>query len=65
MLQRGVEAIEVFNLLLKAQACLAQANGRWRVTGQALTVVVELIEDAVVVTLFRGDEDDEDKDEEA
>lgn len=61
MLQRGIEAIEVFSLLLHAQACQAQKNGRWRVAGEALTVVVELVEDAVVVTLFRGDEDDEDE----
>jgi hypothetical protein len=60
MLERGIEALEVSRLLLSAPACHAQANGRWRIPGEELTAIVELVEDAVVVTLFRGDEDDED-----
>ena len=63
MLQRGVAVAEVFRLLATAQSCHARPNGRWRLSGQDLTVVVELSENAIVVTLFRGDEDD-DEDEE-
>jgi hypothetical protein len=62
MLQRGVGVAEVFRLLASAQSCHAQSNGRWRLAGQDLTVVVELSENAIVVTLFRGDENgDEDE----
>ena len=61
MIQRGVQAVEVFDLLSKAPVCHLQANGRWRVPGLELTVIVELVEAAVVVTLFRGDEDEEDE----
>lgn len=61
MLERGVQVVEVFDLLSKAPACHLQANGRWRIPGAELTAIVELVEDAVVVTLFRGDEDEEDE----
>jgi hypothetical protein len=62
MLQRQVSAAEVFRLLTTVHRCYSQPNGRWRVGGEELTVVVELTDDAIVVTLFRGDEDgDEDE----
>ena len=62
MLQRDIAAAEVFRVLTTAQRCYAQPNGRWRLAGEDLMVVVELAHDAVVVTLFRGDEDaDEDE----
>ena len=62
MLQRQVSAAEVFRVLTTAHRCYGQPNGRWRLDGEELTVVVELTDDAIVVTLFRGDEDgDEDE----
>ena len=62
MLQRGVGVAEVYRVLASAPSCRAQPNGRWRLLGEELTVVVELTENAIVVTLFRGDEDgDEDE----
>lgn len=62
MLQRQVSAAEVFRVLTIVNRCYSQPNGRWRVGGEELTVVVELTDDAIVVTLFRGDEDgDEDE----
>jgi hypothetical protein len=62
MLQRQVSAAEVARVLTTAHRCYAQPNGRWRLDGEELTVVVELADHAIVVTLFRGDEDaDEDE----
>ena len=62
MLQRGVGLAEVYRVLGTATTCHGQPNGRWRLAGEELTVVVELTEVAIVVTLFRGDEDgDEDE----
>jgi hypothetical protein len=57
MLQRQIAAAEVFRVLVSSQTCYAQPNGRWRLVGEGLTVIVELKEDAIVVTMFRGSED--------
>lgn len=66
MLQRQVSAAEVFRVLTTAHRCYGQPNERWRLDGEELTVVVELSDDAIVVTLFRGDEDgDEDEADQA
>jgi hypothetical protein len=46
----------VYRVLAMGQ-CYPQRNGRWRLVGEDLTVIVELVEDAIVVTLFRSDED--------
>ena len=59
MLQRGVEATEVRMTLVHATACHLQQNARWKVNGPTLTLVVEIQSDVVVVTLFRGDEDED------
>jgi len=59
MLERGIEAAEVRSLLSRASECRAQANGRFQVVGDDLAVVVEIRAGVVVVTLFRGDEDED------
>jgi hypothetical protein len=53
----------VYRLLRTASICRAQANGRWRLVGHELTVVVELVENVIVVTLFRSDEDGDENEE--
>jgi hypothetical protein len=63
MLQRSVGPAEVYRVLASAPSCRAQPNGRWRLLGEELTVVVELTENAIVVTLYRGDEDGEEDEE--
>lgn len=59
MLKRNVPPQEVVRVLALAGECHAQENERWRVTGEDLVVLVEIEGDALVVTLFRGDEDEE------
>ena len=44
---------EVLHALKVAMVCAEQPNGRWRVSGGAgLTVIVEIQEDVVVVTVY-------------
>ena len=59
MLTRGVAWREVRTVLLSAAECRAQENGRWRLGDESLTVVVELRADVMVVTVYRGDEDED------
>jgi hypothetical protein len=58
MLDRRVTFREVRTVLVHAARCYAQANGRWRLEAEDLTLIVGLIDGVVVVTLFRGDEDE-------
>ena len=63
MVERDVMPEDVECALCHAVAAREQANARWRVEGpdidqQALSMVVELRANLVVVTLFRGDEDE-------
>lgn len=48
-------------MLTRAAACRRADLGRWRLNGvdrigEQLSLVVELRDDVIVVTLFRGDE---------
>ena len=60
MIERGVTVEDVRTVLIDASSCRATGN-RWRlsgldVVGEPLDVIVELLADVIVVTLFRGDE---------
>ena len=60
MIERGVTVENVRSVLTRTQSCRAAGN-RWRVSGcdvfgEPLEVIVELLADVIVVTLFRGDE---------
>jgi hypothetical protein len=59
MLEREVSEQEVRRVLAGAQTCQCQENGRWRVADSWLVVVVAIKAGAVVVTLFRGDADED------
>ncbi|HET8539761.1 MAG TPA: DUF4258 domain-containing protein, partial [Anaeromyxobacter sp.] len=56
MSQRGVRTRDVREALCSARTCHAEADERWKVTGQDLDgedlTLVVVIEDVVVVTLF-------------
>ena len=65
MLERDVARREVMRAILESRLCKSQPNRRWRLASTELVVVVQIELDALVVTLFRGDEDeDEEEDEE-
>ena len=60
MIERGVTVEDLRCVLTDARSC-RPAGKRWRlsglvVLGEPLEVVVELLADVLVVTLFRGDE---------
>ena len=60
MIERGVTVEDVRLVLTTARSCRAAGN-RWRLSGldvfgEPLDLVVELLTDVLVVTLFRGDE---------
>ena len=60
MIERGVTVEDVRCVLTDAQSCRASGS-RWRLSGldvfgEPLEVIVELLADVIVVTLFRGDE---------
>jgi hypothetical protein len=60
MIERGVTVEDVRSVLTRPNSCRA-AGGRWRlfgpdVFGEPLELIVELLADVIVVTLFRGDE---------
>ena len=57
MLTRGVARREVRAVLLFSEECRAQENGRWLLRDESLTVIAEIRTDAIVVTVYRGDED--------
>ena len=60
MLNRGVAWREVRTILLSSAECRARENGRWRLGDDDLTVIVELRANVIVVTVYRGDEDEDD-----
>jgi hypothetical protein len=58
---RCVPFAELRHVLEHAESCRSQPNGRWRVVGRdpdgdVLRVIVELHDELLVVTVFRGDE---------
>jgi pentatricopeptide repeat protein len=60
MIERGVTVEDVRTVLTGAKSCRA-AGKRWRLSGpdvfgEPLDLIVELLADVLVVTLFRGDE---------
>jgi hypothetical protein len=60
MIERGVTVEDVRSVLTGATSC-RPAKDRWRLTGldvvgEPLELIVELVPDVLVVTLFRGDE---------
>ena len=60
MVERDATVQDVFSVLVTASTCRNVA-GRWRIggvdaIGERLELVVELTREALVVTLFRGDE---------
>ncbi len=60
MIERGVTVEDVRSVLMGAKSCRAAGN-RWRLSGldvfgEPLDLIVELLADVLVVTLFRGDE---------
>jgi hypothetical protein len=61
MERRSVPFADLRHALENAESCRLQANGRWRVVGRdpdgdVLRVIVELHEDLLVITVYRGDE---------
>jgi hypothetical protein len=61
MIERMVDHADVYKVLVAAPACFASPPNRWRLEGpdgrgDPLTVIVEIRDSALVVTLFRGDE---------
>ncbi len=61
MVERCVVPEDVRSVLVGAETCHAEPPARWLLAGpdaggEPLKVVVELLADVVVVTLFRGDE---------
>lgn len=57
MAQRGVWPDDLSQALRMARRCKAQESGRWKVfgadkAGDDLTVIVEIEDDLIVVTLF-------------
>jgi hypothetical protein len=61
--ERSIGRIEVLAVLTRSRRCFAQENGRWRLegldmSGDPLVVIVEIQAGVVVVTVYRGDEDE-------
>jgi hypothetical protein len=66
LLQRFISEADVRRVLVGASACWPQANGRWKLAGEdgdgeGLFLIVELLSGVVVVTAFRGDQDEDDE----
>lgn len=66
LLQRFISEEDVQAVLAGASGCWLQANGRWKLEGEdgdgeCLFLIVELQNGVVVVTAFRGDEDEDDE----
>jgi len=58
---RCVPFVDLRHALERAESCRLQANGRWNVVGRdpdgdVLRAIVELHDDLLVVTVYRGDE---------
>ena len=65
MVARDVMPEDVEASLCGAERVWSQPNGRWRVAGpdvdgEPLVLIVEILSNVVVVTLFRGDENEPD-----
>jgi hypothetical protein len=61
MERRCVPFADLRHALERAESCRLQANGRWKVIGRdpdgdVLRVIVELHDDLLVITVYRGDE---------
>ena len=61
MVERDVSREDIVMVLLSADDCRVTPRTRWRLSGadsreERLTLIVELRAEALVVTLFRGDE---------
>lgn len=66
LLQRSISERDVRAVLTAASGCRSQAGGRWRLEGEdgdneMLFLIVDLQKSVVVVTAFRGDEDEDDE----
>jgi hypothetical protein len=59
MLTRLVAWREVRAVLLASHECRAQENGRWLLRDDGLTVIAEIRSNVLVVTVYRGDEDED------
>ncbi len=60
MVERDATVHDVYAVLTRAESC-HPSDARWRLAGvdtigEELVLLVELMEEVVVVTLFRGDE---------
>ena len=60
MFERDVSAAEVLYLLARASRCAAQESGCWLVSGDDAAVVVAVEANVLVVTVLRGDDDEDD-----
>jgi hypothetical protein len=61
MEERGVPFLDLRHALEYAESCRLQSNGRWHVVGRdpdadVLRMIVELHDDLLVITVYRGDE---------
>ena len=64
LLERAISEEDVRRVLCDAVGCWSSASGRWKLQGEDddgedLFLIAELQEAVVVVTAFRGDEDEE------
>ena len=61
MIERDATPQDVYEVLTRAPLCRRADAGRWRLDGvdrigERLSLVVEVRDGVIVVTLFRGDE---------
>jgi hypothetical protein len=61
MEERCVPFADLRHALEHAESCGLQSNGRWQMVGRdpdgdVLRVIVELHDDLLVITVYRGDE---------
>ena len=61
MEERCVPFADLRHALEHAESCRSQPNGRWQVVGRdsdrdVLRLIVELHDDLLVITVYRGDE---------
>jgi hypothetical protein len=66
LLQRSISGDDVRSVLMAPSGCWPQAGGRWKLEGRDrdgddLFLIVELMEGLIVVTAFRGAEDEDDE----
>ena len=60
MRERDFSPAEVLRVLVRGAACVAQESGCWLVSGDRLAVAVAIEAHVLVVTVFRGEDDEED-----